>query len=107
MKVNDQSLVGKLQTLPILEWKKDHTTMDSVVGLPKTSSGYNAIWVVIDHLTKSAHFLPCRTTMSIDRLAELYVQEIVQLHGVHASIISDRDPRFTSRSCCRRLWVCL
>ncbi|KAL5578280.1 hypothetical protein UlMin_019979 [Ulmus minor] len=70
--------------------------MDFVVGLPKTAKGHDAIWVIIDRLTKSAHFLPIRVTYSLEQLANLYVQEIVRLHGVPTSIISDRDSRFTS-----------
>ena len=71
--------------------------MDFVVGLPRAPGGYDAIWVIIDRLTKSAHFLTIRNNFSLNRLAELYVDEIVKLHGVPVSIVSDRDPRFTSR----------
>ena len=70
--------------------------MDFVDGLPKTSKQHDAIWVIVDRFTKSAHFLPIRMTYSMDQFAELYVQEIVRLHGVPISIISDRDARFTS-----------
>jgi len=59
--------------------------------------GDDSIWVIVDKLTKCAHFLPINQKMSLDKLAELYVREIVRLHGVPASIVSDRDPRFTSR----------
>ena len=71
--------------------------MDFVVGLPRTPRGYDAIWVIVDRLTKSAHFLAIRNNFSLNRLAELYVDEIVKLHGMPVSIVSDRDPRFTSR----------
>ena len=71
--------------------------MDFVVGLPHTQAGFDALWVIVDRLTKSAHFLPIRTKFSLDRLAELYINEIVRLHGVPVSIVSDRDPRFKSR----------
>ena len=71
--------------------------MDFVVGLPKTLKQHDAIWVIVDRFSKSAHFLPVRMTYSMDQLAELYVQEIVRLHGVPVSIISDRDARFTSK----------
>ena len=70
--------------------------MDFVVGLPRSQRGNDAIWVIVDRLTKSAHFLPIRRTHSLEKLAELYVNEIVRLHGVPVSIVSDRDPRFTS-----------
>jgi hypothetical protein len=71
--------------------------MDFVVGLPKAPSGQDTIWVIVDRLTKRAHFLPIKVIDSMDKLAELYVREIVRLHGVPIFIVSDRDPRFTSR----------
>ena len=71
--------------------------MDFISGLPRTSRKHDAIWVIIDRLTKSAHFLPINMTYSLDRLADLYINEIVRLHGVPKEIISDRDSRFLSR----------
>ena len=71
--------------------------MDFVVGLPLTGRRHDSVWVVVDRLTKSAHFLPVRTDYSLDKLAELYIKEIVRLHEIPVSIISDQDPRFTSR----------
>ena len=71
--------------------------MDFVTGLPNTQRGHNAIWVIVDRLTKSAHFIPIDITYSMERLAEIYIRVIVKLHGVSLSIVSDRDPRFTSR----------
>lgn len=71
--------------------------MDFVMGLPKTSKRFDTILVTIDILTKSTHFLPIQTTYLLDRLAQLYVDEIVQLHRVPVSIMSNRDPRFASR----------
>ena len=71
--------------------------MDFVVGLPLTGRKHDSVWVVVDRLTKSAHFLPVRTDYSLDKLAELYIKEIVRLHGIPISIISDRDSRLTSR----------
>ena len=62
-----------------------------IVGLPKTTKGHDAIWVIVDRLTKSAHFLPIKITYSLEQLADLYVREIVRLHGIPISIISDRD----------------
>lgn len=67
-----------------------------MIGLPKTLRGHNAIWVIVDRLTKSAHFLAIKVTDSLERLAKLYVDEIVILHGIPVSIVSDRDARFTS-----------
>ena len=71
-------------------------------GLPKTTRGYDFIWVIVDHRTKSAYFLPVRVTYKLDKLAEIYVREIVRLHRVLKSIIFDRDSRFTSK-----FWKCL
>ena len=71
--------------------------MHFVVGLPLTGRRHDSVWVVVDRLTKSAHFLPVRTDYSLDKLAELYIKKIVRLHGIPVSIISDRDLRFTSR----------
>nr|GEZ30694.1 putative reverse transcriptase domain-containing protein [Tanacetum cinerariifolium] len=72
-------------------------TMDFVTKLLRTSSGHDTIWVIVDRLTKSAYFLPMHEDYKIDRLARLYLNEIVARHGVSISIISDRDSRFTSR----------
>ena len=88
---------GLLQPIMIPEWKWDRVTMDFVSGLRLTQSKKDSIWVIVDRLTKSAHFIPVRTDLSLDKLAELYVSQIVRLHGVPISIVSDRDPRFTSR----------
>ena len=73
--------------------------MDFVVGLPKTPRGLDSIWVVVDRLTKSAHFIPINIRFSLEKLTSLYISEIVRLHGVPSSIMSDRDPRFASRFC--------
>ncbi|KAL0434501.1 UNVERIFIED_CONTAM: Transposon Tf2-12 polyprotein [Sesamum latifolium] len=96
VKAEHQAPAGKLRPLSIPEWKWEKITMDFVVGLPRTLRKHDAIWVIVDRLTKSAHFLPIRQGDSLDKLAELYVAEIVRLHGVPVSIVSDRDPRFTS-----------
>lgn len=71
--------------------------MNFVYGLPWTSYGHDAIWVIIDRLTKLAHLLPIRMDYSLDKLADIYVNEIITLHNALVSIILDRDPRFTSR----------
>ena len=71
--------------------------MDFVIRLLRTLGGNNAIWVIVDQLTKSAHFLPMKVNFSIDRLASLYVKEIVRMHGVPISIVSDKDAHFPSR----------
>ena len=71
--------------------------MDFVVGLPRCQSSHDTIWVIVDRLAKSAHFLPIRNSDSLDKLAQLYVREIIRLHGTPVSIVSNTDPRFTSR----------
>ncbi|GKB48802.1 putative reverse transcriptase domain-containing protein [Tanacetum coccineum] len=86
-----------LQQHEILEWKWEGIAMDFVTKLPRTSSGHDTIWVIVDRLTKSAHFLPMPEDYKMERLARLYLNEIVARHGVPISIISDRDSRFTSR----------
>ncbi|KAL5549395.1 hypothetical protein UlMin_004626 [Ulmus minor] len=91
-----QRPAGELQPIEVPKWKWEQIAMDFVVGLPKTTREHDAIWVIIDRLTKSAHFLPIKMTYSLEQLAEIYVREIVRLHGVPISIISDRDSRFTS-----------
>ena len=96
VKVEHQRPVGLLQPLDIPVWKWDSISMDFITSLSKTFSGNDAIWVILDRLTKSAHFLAIKSTYTLDRLAQLYIQEIVRLHGIPKSIISDRDPRFTS-----------
>ncbi|GJZ08395.1 putative reverse transcriptase domain-containing protein [Tanacetum coccineum] len=86
-----------LQQPEIPEWKWDTITMDFITKLPRSKSGNDTIWVIVDRLTKSAHFLAIREDYSTERLAKIYVDEIVARHGVPVSIISDRDGRFTSR----------
>ncbi|PRQ42384.1 putative nucleotidyltransferase, Ribonuclease H [Rosa chinensis] len=71
--------------------------MDFIYKLPRTQDGNDGIWMIVDRLTKSAHFLAVKETFSLDKLAKLYVDEIVRLHGVPESIVSDRDARFTSK----------
>ena len=68
-----------------------------MTGLPRTQRQHDAIWVIVDRLTKSSHFLPVNVEDSLKKLAKLYVDEIVRLHGVPFSIVSDQDPRLTSR----------
>nr|GFC59934.1 reverse transcriptase domain-containing protein [Tanacetum cinerariifolium] len=96
VKVEHLKPSGLLQQPKIPEWKWENVTMDFVTGLPRTPSGYDSIWVIMDRLTKSAHFLPKKKTDSIEKLAELYLKEIVCKHGVPMSVISDRDSLFTS-----------
>ncbi|KAM6542928.1 hypothetical protein CsatB_007375 [Cannabis sativa] len=84
------------------QWKWEDIAMDLVVGLSRTIGMYDSVWVLVDRFTKSAHFLPIKVTYTIDQYADLYVKEIVRLHGIPKCIISDRDPKFTSK-----FWVSL
>jgi hypothetical protein len=88
--------VGNLQPLSILEWKWENICMDFIVGLPRTSRGYNSIWVIVDCLTKSAHFIPVATIYRVGQYAELYISHIVRYHGISKTIISDRGSIFAA-----------
>nr|GEW20675.1 reverse transcriptase domain-containing protein [Tanacetum cinerariifolium] len=83
-------------TFVIPKWKWDNITLDFVTKLPKSSQGYDTIWVIVDRLTKSAIFTPIREIDPIDKLARIYLKEVVTRHGIPVSIISNRDPRFAS-----------
>nr|GEV96953.1 reverse transcriptase domain-containing protein [Tanacetum cinerariifolium] len=87
---------GLLVQPKIPEWKWENITMDFVTKLPKSSQGYDTIWVIVNRLTKSAIFVPIRETDPMEKLARMYLKEVVARHGIPVSIIYDRDPRFTS-----------
>ena len=70
--------------------------MDFVTHFPRTVRKHDVVWVIVDRLTKSAHFLAMRMTFTLEEFYRLYIREIVWLHGVLVSIVSDRDPRFTA-----------
>jgi hypothetical protein len=97
VKAKHQRPAGLLQPLKVLEWKWEEIGMDFIVGLPHTRDGYDSIWVIVDRLTKVAHFILVKTTYSGAQLAELYMSRIVCLHGVPKKIVSDRGTQFTSR----------
>ncbi|KAA3465983.1 Transposon Ty3-I Gag-Pol polyprotein [Gossypium australe] len=97
VKAEHQVPSGLVQHVMIPERKWDRITMDFVTVLPPTPKKKDVVWVIVDRLTKSTHFILVRTDYSLDKLAELYVAEVVRFHGVPISIISNRDPRFTSR----------
>jgi hypothetical protein len=86
-----------LHPLKVPDWKWEEIGMDFIVGLPHTSAGCDSIWVIVDRLTKVAHFIPVRTYYTGAKLAELYMAQIVCLHGVPKKIMSDQGSQFTSR----------
>ena len=95
VKVEHQKPAGLFQPLEAAEWKWEHVTMDFVTHFPRTPRRHDVAWVIVDLLTKSAHFLTVRMTFTLEQLCRLYIREIVRLHGVPVSIVSDRDSRFT------------
>ncbi|GKE41437.1 putative reverse transcriptase domain-containing protein [Tanacetum coccineum] len=98
VKAEHQRPSGLLVQPDIPEWKWEKITMDFITKLPKTAAGFDSIWVIVDRLTKSAHFLPIKEIDSTENLTRLYMKEIVARHGILVSIISDRDSYFTSRT---------
>ena len=96
VKAEHQKPTGLLQPLEVAEWKWEHVTMDFVTLLPWTPRRHEAVWVLVDRLTKSAHFLAVRMTFTVEEFCRLYIREIVRLHGVLVSIVSDRELRFTA-----------
>ncbi|KAD0254408.1 hypothetical protein E3N88_44556 [Mikania micrantha] len=97
VKAERQKPSGLLQQPEIPQWKWEQISMDFITKLPRTPRGFDSIWVIVDRLTKSAHFLPIREDYKMEKLATLYINEIIVRHGTPTSIISDRDSRFTSR----------
>jgi hypothetical protein len=95
VKAEHQRPAGLLQPLQVPEWKWEEIAMNFIVCWLRTQSGYDSIWVVVDRLTKVAHFIPVKTTYSGPQLIELYMSRIVCLHGVLKKIVSDRGTQFT------------
>jgi hypothetical protein len=106
VKVDHLRTPGLLQPLPVPAWKWEDISMDFIVGLPRTSKGHDSIWVIVDRLTKSAHFLPVSTKFTAMQHAKLYFDRIVTLHGVPLTIVSDRGSVFMSHFW-ERLQECL
>jgi hypothetical protein len=97
VKASHLKMAGTLQPLPIPSWKWEDICMDFIVGLPNTSRHHDSIWVIVDRLTKTAHFLPVNTTHKTEKYAEIYVDQIVRLHGIPKTIVSDRGALFVAR----------
>jgi hypothetical protein len=96
VKAEHRHPAGLLQPLPIPEWKWDVVTMDFITGLPRTSKQHDSIMVVVDKITKAAHFIPLKTTHRAANVADIFLKEVARLHGIPKTIVSDRDPKFTS-----------
>jgi hypothetical protein len=97
VKASHLKVSGTLQPLPIPSWKWEDISKDFIVGLPQTSQKHDSIWVIIDRLTKTAHFLPVHTIYTAKKYAEIYLEQIIRLHGVPKTIISDRGAQFVAR----------
>ena len=95
VKAEHQKSARLLHPLEVAEWKWEHVMMDFLNHLPQTPQRHDVVWVIVDRLMKLAHFLPVRMTFTLERFCRLYVREVVRLHGVPVSIMSDRNPRFT------------
>jgi hypothetical protein len=88
---------GLLQPLSIPEWKWDDISMDFIVGLPMTARKFDSIWVIVDRLSKFAHFIPINTKYRVEKYAEIYITHVIRLHGIPKTIISDRGSQFVAR----------
>ena len=95
-KVEHQQPTGKTQEIDIPTWKWDVIYMDFITGLPHTRRQHDFIWVIVYGMTKSSRYLEVKTTDSTENYAKIYINEILRLHGVRLSIVSDRGPQFTS-----------
>jgi transposase InsO family protein len=97
VKAEHQRPARLLQPLQVPEWKWESVGMDFITGFPRSSRGNDSIWVIVDRLTKVAHFIPVKTPYRSDQLANLYLSKIVSLHGIPKTIVSDQGTQFTSR----------
>src|SRR4051812_16501727 len=97
IKAEHQRPAGTLQPFPIPEWKREKVSIDFITGFPKTQKGNDAIFIVIDRISKVAHFLRIRESITDSQLVDMYVSRVVSLHGVPLEINSDRGSLFTSR----------
>jgi hypothetical protein len=97
MKASHLKSLGVLQPLSIPLWKWDDISVDFIVGLPLTARRKDSIWFIVDRLTKTAHFIAVHTTYSVQQYSEIYMDQIVCLHGILRTIISDRGTQFVAR----------
>ena len=96
IKVEHSRPGGKLQPLSVPQWKWEEITMDFISPLPKTRAGNEVVWMIVDRLIKMAHFVPLRVGTPMDKLAQIYIREVVRLHGTPLAILSNHDSRFVS-----------
>jgi hypothetical protein len=97
VKAEHRHPTGLMQPLPIPEWKWEVVKMDFITKLPRTSKHHDSIMVVVDKLTKDAHFIPVKLTHKETNVVDIYMREISKLHGIPKTIVFDRDPKFTSK----------
>jgi hypothetical protein len=97
VKVEHRHPTGLLQPLPIPEWKWEVVTMDFITRLPRKNKQHDSIMVVVDNLTKVAHFIPLKTTHKVANVANIYMREVSRLHGIPKKIVSERDLKFSSK----------
>ena len=96
VKAEHKHPAGLLQPLPIFEWKWEVVMMDFIMGLPRTTKLHDSIMVVVDKITKAAHFIPLKTTHKVADVVDIFIKEVERLHGIPKTIVSKRDPKFTS-----------
>jgi hypothetical protein len=97
VKAEHRHPAGFLQPLPIPEWKWEVVTMDFITGFPRIAKLHDSIMVVMDKFTKAAHFIPLKATHKAADVTDIFIKEVAQLHGIPKTIVSDRDPKFTSK----------
>jgi hypothetical protein len=97
VKVEHRHPTGLLHPLSIPQWKWEVVTMDFIIGFPRTSKQHDAIMVVVDKLTKASHFIPMKVTHKATNVVDIYMREVAQLHDNPKTIVSDRDPKFSSK----------